>query len=114
MFLSLPPQFVDPGDAAFIQTLVLSGTFLAMGLVWLLAYVAIVTRAASFLRQDRVRPKDRARQWRRAGRARAPDRRAGRVGTPRRAVPLGTHTSEALSMLSSFVVVFQFRMVMLR
>lgn len=55
MFLSLPPQFVDPGDAAFIQTLVLSGTFLAMGLVWLLAYAAIVTRAASFLRQDRVR-----------------------------------------------------------
>lgn len=55
LFLSLLPQFVDPGDAAFIQTLVLSGTFLAMGLVWLLAYVAIVSRAASFLRHDRVR-----------------------------------------------------------
>lgn len=55
MFLSLLPQVVDPGEAAFMQTLVLSGTFLAMGLVWLLIYVALVSRMASFLRHDRVR-----------------------------------------------------------
>lgn len=55
LFLSLLPQFVDPGDGALIQTVVLSGTFLGMGLAWLLAYVAIVTRAAGFLRQDRIR-----------------------------------------------------------
>jgi threonine/homoserine/homoserine lactone efflux protein len=34
---------------------VLSGTFLAMGIVWLLAYVAFVSRVASFLRHHRVR-----------------------------------------------------------
>jgi threonine/homoserine/homoserine lactone efflux protein len=55
LFLSLLPQFVDPGDAALTKTLVLSGTFLAMGLVWLLAYVALVSRVAVLLRRDRVR-----------------------------------------------------------
>lgn len=55
LFLSLLPQFVDPGDAALEQTLVLSAAFLAMGLVWLLTYVSIVSRAADFLRSDRVR-----------------------------------------------------------
>ena len=55
MFLSLLPQFVDPDEAALIQTFVLSGTFLAMGLVWLLTYAALVSRAASFLRRDHIR-----------------------------------------------------------
>ena len=31
LFLSLLPQFVDAGEAVFLKTLVLSGTFLAMG-----------------------------------------------------------------------------------
>ena len=55
LFLSLLPQFVDAGEAVFLKTLVLSGTFLAMGIVWLLAYVTFVSRVASFLRHDRVR-----------------------------------------------------------
>ena len=55
LFLSLLPQFVDPGEAALVHTLVLSGAFLAMGLVWLLTYVAVVSRAACLLRDDRVR-----------------------------------------------------------
>ena len=49
------PQFVDAGEAVFLKTLVLSGTFLAMGIVWLLAYVTFVSRVESFLRHDRVR-----------------------------------------------------------
>jgi threonine/homoserine/homoserine lactone efflux protein len=55
LFLSLLPQFVDRGGAVLVQTLLLSGTFLAMGLLWLLTYVAIVSRAAGFLRDDRLR-----------------------------------------------------------
>ena len=55
LFLSRLPQFVDAGEAVFLKTLVLSGTFLAMGIVWLLAYVAVVSRDASILRHDRVR-----------------------------------------------------------
>ena len=55
MFLSLLPQFVDPDEAALMQTFVLSGTFLAMGLVWLLTYAALVSRAAGFLRRDHIR-----------------------------------------------------------
>jgi threonine/homoserine/homoserine lactone efflux protein len=55
LFLSLLPQFVDRGGAVLVQTLLLSGTFLVMGLLWLLTYVAIVSRAAGFLRDDRLR-----------------------------------------------------------
>ena len=57
LFLSLLPQFVDPGGAVLAQTLLLSGTFLVMGLAWLLTYVAVVSRAAGFLREDRLRPR---------------------------------------------------------
>ena len=55
LFLSLLPQFVDPGEGAFTQTLVLSATFLVMGIVWLLVYAAVASRAANVLRHDRVR-----------------------------------------------------------
>lgn len=55
LFLSLLPQFVEPGEAAFMKTLILSAMFLAMGLAWLLSYVEVVTRVAGFLRHDRMR-----------------------------------------------------------
>ena len=55
LFMSLLPQFLDRGDPVVATTLFLSGLFLAMGLVWLLAYAAIAARMAGFFRSDRVR-----------------------------------------------------------
>lgn len=55
LFLSLLPQFLDRGDPILAKTLFLSSLFLAMGVVWLLAYAAIVSRMAGFFRGDRVR-----------------------------------------------------------
>ncbi len=53
--MSLLPQFLDRGDPVVETTLFLSGLFLAMGLASLLAYSAIASRMAGFLRSDRVR-----------------------------------------------------------
>jgi threonine/homoserine/homoserine lactone efflux protein len=55
LFISLLPQFLDAGDPILAKTLVLSALFLAMGIAWLLAYAALVSRAAGFFRSDRVR-----------------------------------------------------------
>lgn len=55
LFLSLLPQFVDQDHAPVVHTLSLSAAFLTMGIAWLLVYVEVVSRAATFLRRDRVR-----------------------------------------------------------
>ena len=55
LFMSLLPQFIDRGDPVVARTLFLSGLFLAMGLVWLLAFAAIAAHMAGFFRSDRVR-----------------------------------------------------------
>jgi len=55
LFMSLLPQFLDRGDPVVAKTLFLSGLFLAMGLIWLIAYAAIAARMAGFFRSERVR-----------------------------------------------------------
>jgi threonine/homoserine/homoserine lactone efflux protein len=55
LFLSLLPQFLDRGDPIFVKTLFLSSLFLTMGVVWLLAYAALVSRLAGFFRSEHVR-----------------------------------------------------------
>jgi threonine/homoserine/homoserine lactone efflux protein len=55
LFLSLLPQFVEPGDPVLAKTLLLSGIFLAMGLAWLLTFAALMSRLAGVMRSDAVR-----------------------------------------------------------
>jgi threonine/homoserine/homoserine lactone efflux protein len=55
LFLSLLPQFIDEGDAVVARTLMYAGLFLAMGVVWLLTYAALVGRLAKTFRSPRVR-----------------------------------------------------------
>jgi threonine/homoserine/homoserine lactone efflux protein len=55
LFLSLLPQFVEPGDPVLAKTLLLSGIFLAMGLAWLLTFAAMMSRLAGVMRSDAVR-----------------------------------------------------------
>lgn len=55
LFLSLLPQFVEPGDPVLAKTLLLSGIFLAMGLAWLLTFAAMMSRLAGVMRSDPVR-----------------------------------------------------------
>jgi threonine/homoserine/homoserine lactone efflux protein len=55
LFLSLLPQFVEQGDPVLAKTLLLSGLFLAMGIGWLLAYAALVSRIAGVFRSARLR-----------------------------------------------------------
>jgi threonine/homoserine/homoserine lactone efflux protein len=55
VFTTLIPQFVDPGDPAVAQTLLLAAIFLAMGLVWLTSYALLVARLGTVLRRGAVR-----------------------------------------------------------
>jgi threonine/homoserine/homoserine lactone efflux protein len=55
LFLSLLPQFVDPSDPVVAKTLLLSGIFLAMGLVWLVTFAALMSRLAGVMRSERIR-----------------------------------------------------------
>lgn len=55
VFTTLIPQFVDAGDDAVAQTLVLAGVFIAIGLVWLTSYALLVSRVGVVLRRERVR-----------------------------------------------------------
>jgi threonine/homoserine/homoserine lactone efflux protein len=55
LFLSLLPQFLDPGDPIVTKTLLLSALFLAMGIMWLLGYAALVSRLSGLFRSHRVR-----------------------------------------------------------
>jgi threonine/homoserine/homoserine lactone efflux protein len=54
-FLSLLPQFVDPGPGFAARLLLLSGLFIVMGLVWLTAYTLMLHAVRSTARRPRVR-----------------------------------------------------------
>lgn len=54
-FLSLLPQFVDPGPGFTPRLLLLSALFIAMGLLWLTAYTLALQAVAAFARRPRVR-----------------------------------------------------------
>lgn len=54
-FLSFLPQFVDPSRAAIPQILVLAGTFIVMGAIWLSAYVVAVDQLSGVLTRPTVK-----------------------------------------------------------
>ena len=54
-FTSLLPQFVSAGHAVLLPFLILGAIFVAMTVVWLLAYTMVAARAAQTLMRPRVR-----------------------------------------------------------
>jgi threonine/homoserine/homoserine lactone efflux protein len=54
-FLSLLPQFVEPGPGFTWRLLLLSGLFIAMGLVWLTGYTLALHAVSGFVDRPRVR-----------------------------------------------------------
>jgi threonine/homoserine/homoserine lactone efflux protein len=54
-FLSLFPQFVTRGQAAFLSLLLLGLIFCSIAITWLTLYAIVVARIGDFLRRDRVR-----------------------------------------------------------
>lgn len=54
-FLSLLPQFVDPGPGSTSRLLLLSGLFIAMGLVWLTVYTLTLHAVGAFVGRPPVR-----------------------------------------------------------
>jgi threonine/homoserine/homoserine lactone efflux protein len=54
-FVSLLPQFVQEGDGFIWRLLSLAGLFIAMGLVWLIAYTFALHSVGRFLRRGRIR-----------------------------------------------------------
>ena len=55
VFTTLIPQFVDPGEPAVAQTLLLATVFIAMGLVWLISYALLVAKVGALLQRSVVR-----------------------------------------------------------
>ena len=55
VFTTLIPQFVDAGDPAAAQTLLLAAIFIGMGLVWLTSYALLVAKVGPFLKRAAVR-----------------------------------------------------------
>ena len=55
VFTTLIPQFVDPGDPAAAQTLLLAAIFIGMGLAWLTSYALFVAHVGTQLRRSGVR-----------------------------------------------------------
>lgn len=54
-FLSLLPQFVEPGAGFTWRLLLLSGLFIVMGLVWLTIYTTALHAVSRFVGRPRVR-----------------------------------------------------------
>ena len=54
-FTSFIPQFITPGDPVFARLLLLGGIFNVMGLLWLFAYAAFLSRAGDILRSPRIK-----------------------------------------------------------
>ena len=54
-FLSLLPQFVDPGPGFTSRLLLLSGLFIAMGLIWLMVYTLAPHAVGAFVDRPSVR-----------------------------------------------------------
>lgn len=55
VFTTLIPQFVEPGDPAVAQTILLAAIFIGMGLVWLTSYALLVAQVGDLLRRPVVR-----------------------------------------------------------
>lgn len=55
VFTTLIPQFVDPGEPAVAQTLLLAVIFICMGLVWLTSYALLVAKIGALLKRSVVR-----------------------------------------------------------
>jgi len=55
VFTTLIPQFVDPGEPAVAQTLLLAAIFICMGLVWLTSYALLVAKIGALLKRSAVR-----------------------------------------------------------
>jgi RhtB (resistance to homoserine/threonine) family protein len=55
VFTTLIPQFVDAGNPAIAQTLLLAAIFIAMGLVWLTSYALLVAKVGELLKRSVVR-----------------------------------------------------------
>jgi RhtB (resistance to homoserine/threonine) family protein len=54
-FTSLLPQFVAPGQGAVLNSVLLGGVLVMVGLAWLSSYAVLASSAASVLRRPRVR-----------------------------------------------------------
>lgn len=54
-FVSLLPQFVQVGEGFIWRLLLLAGLFIAMGLVWLIAYTFAIHSVERFLRRGSIR-----------------------------------------------------------
>jgi len=54
-FVTLLPQFVTPGDDAFVRSLALAGIFDLIGIVWLLTYATLLGALGAWL--DRPGPR---------------------------------------------------------
>ena len=54
-FLSLLPQFVDPGTGSTWRLLLLSGLFIAMGMVWLVVYTLGMHAVGGFVGRPPIR-----------------------------------------------------------
>lgn len=54
-FLSLLPQFIDPGQGFTWRLLLLSGLFIAMGLIWLTVYTLAMHAVSAFVGRPPVR-----------------------------------------------------------
>jgi threonine/homoserine/homoserine lactone efflux protein len=55
VFTTLIPQFVDPGDPAVAQTLLLAAIFIVIGLGWLTSYALLVAKVGALLKRSVVR-----------------------------------------------------------
>jgi threonine/homoserine/homoserine lactone efflux protein len=54
VYTTLIPQFVTSNGSAALQTIVLAGVLLALGLVWLTAYALLVARLGTWLRRSPI------------------------------------------------------------
>jgi threonine/homoserine/homoserine lactone efflux protein len=54
-FTSFIPQFVSPGRSVVVSSLALGAIFNLLGVVWLVVFALVVSRAGEVLRRPRVR-----------------------------------------------------------
>jgi RhtB (resistance to homoserine/threonine) family protein len=55
VYTTLIPQFVDRGGSEVLQTFLLAGVFITMGLLWLTGYALLVAKIGALVRRSSVR-----------------------------------------------------------